>query len=277
MAGLGTRFTREGYKESKPLIEVSGKPMFIQAINHLPKFKNQVIIVREDMSEFKRTKNIILSNLPNASIKEIPGITSGQALTTLEGVNTLKLNGNNYESVTVSACDNGYIFNLKEFNKYLINDDVDIIVWGAENYTNAKRNPEMYGWIDNTKEGFIKKVSVKKSINSDFTKPIITGTFTFKSGKKLKMIIEKLIEDESNLVNGEFYLDSCINTAIKLGMKCKYFKVDYYICWGTPNDLKTFEYWQSCFHKWNLHPYKIENDKNIPKSRINFLKNKFLV
>ena len=123
---------------------------------------------------------------------------------------------------------------------------------------------------------FIKKVSVKKSINSDFSKPIITGTFTFKSITKLKMIIEKLIEDKNNKVNGEFYLDSCINTAIELGMKCKYFKVDYYICWGTPNDLKTFEYWQSCFHKWNLHPYNIENDNNIPKSRINFLKNKFL-
>ena len=53
------------------------------------------------MSEFKRTK-IILSNLPNASVKEI-WITDGQALTTLEGVNTLKLNGKDYESVTVSA------------------------------------------------------------------------------------------------------------------------------------------------------------------------------
>ena len=40
---------------------------------------------------------------------------------------------------------------------------------------------------------FIKKVSVKKSINSDFAKPIIKGTFTFKIIIKLKIIVEKLI------------------------------------------------------------------------------------
>ena len=132
----------------------------------------------------------------------------------------------------------------------------------------------MYGWIDNDKNDFINKVSVKKQIESNKNKPIIIGTFTFKKSNELKTIIEKLI-DKKDKVNGEYYLDSCINTALELGLKCKYFPVEHYICWGTPNDLKTFEYWQSCFHKWDLHKYKIELDNDIPKSKIAELKNNF--
>ena len=65
------------------------------------------------------------------------------------------------------------------------------------------------------------------------------------------------------MVNGEYYIDSAINDAISLGLKCVVFEIDYYICWGTPNDLRTFEYWQSCFNGWEGHPYLIKNDKNF--------------
>ena len=61
----------------------------------------------------------------------------------------------------------------------------------------------------------------------------------------------KSLFDENDKVNDEFYIDSSINHAIKLGYKCCYFEVDSFLCWGTPNDLKIFEYWQSCFHKWH--------------------------
>ena len=58
-------------------------------------------------------------------------------------------------------------------------------------------------------------------------------------------------------------------------MKCKYFQVENYICWGTPNDLKTFEYWQSCFHKWELHDYDLNFDKNVQKEKINAIKKRY--
>ena len=44
------------------------------------------------------------------------------------------------------------------------------------------------------------------------------------------------------------YVDECINDLIELGLRVKVFEVDKYICWGTPNDLKTYEYWEQ-FHK----------------------------
>ena len=63
-------------------------------------------------------------------------------------------------------------------------------------------------------------------------------------------------------INDEYYVDTAINDSISLGLRCVVFEIERYICWGTPNDLKTFEYWQSCFNDWNSHPYKIDKDKN---------------
>ena len=48
------------------------------------------------------------------------------------------------------------------------------------------------------------------------------------------------------------------------GLRCRLFEVDSYLSWGTPDDLRTFEYWQSCFHKWLSHPYRLERDSRIP-------------
>ena len=70
------------------------------------------------------------------------------------------------------------------------------------------------------------------------------------------------MKDREALVNGEYYVDTAINDALALGLRCVVFEIDYYICWGTPNDLRTFEYWQSCFDGWNSHPYKKELDIN---------------
>ena len=76
-------------------------------------------------------------------------------------------------------------------------------------------------------------------------------------------------------VNGEFYIDSCINDAIALGLNCQLFEVDSYLCWGTPNDLRTFEYWQSCFHKWPGHPYRLELDSRVPPGELAALEQRF--
>ncbi len=64
-------------------------------------------------------------------------------------------------------------------------------------------------------------------------------------------------------VNNEYYVDTAINDSIEMGLNCVVFEIESYLCWGTPNDLKTFNYWQACFHKWKGHPYKMQKDNNV--------------
>jgi hypothetical protein len=51
--------------------------------------------------------------------------------------------------------------------------------------------------------------------------------------------------------------------------------VDHFLAWGTPDDLRTFEYWQSCFHKWAGHPYAMELDTRIPPEALASLSLRF--
>jgi dTDP-glucose pyrophosphorylase len=260
MAGLGQRFSNEGYKLTKPLIEVSSKPMVLQATNDLPPSKNQMFVLRSDMPGLEDIQKEIALNYPGALFHIVDKVTDGQASTALIGLESLlQAVGETDEPITVGACDNGAIYDRAAFDRMQKDPSVDVIVWAARKHANAVRHPQMCGWIEADQNDNIKGISVKTPLESPATDPIVIGTFTFRNSYALKKCIESL-KSRNGKVNGEFYLDSCVNDAIALGMTCKLFEVDHYISWGTPNDLKTFEYWQNCFHQWAHHPYQMEND-----------------
>ena len=112
----------------------------------------------------------------------------------------------------------------------------------------------MYSWIYENKN-YISNISVKKNLLNPKEDHLLIGTFTFKKAKDFVRSAELCIESEGK-VNGEYYIDNVINKSIELGLKVAIFEVDYFICWGTPDELETYNYWESCFNKWEEHPYK---------------------
>ena len=48
LAGHGSRFSKKGYLNPKPLIDVDGKPMIIQAVKSLPQSTNNVFICLDE-------------------------------------------------------------------------------------------------------------------------------------------------------------------------------------------------------------------------------------
>ena len=66
--------------------------------------------------------------------------------------------------------------------------------------------------------------------------------------------------EENIRSNNEFYVDDVLNQNVKAGLKVKVFEVEHYVCWGTPNDYETYNYWKTFFNKCNWHPYQIEKD-----------------
>lgn len=274
MAGLGLRFADEGYALTKPLIPVSGLPMVAQATHDLPPAEHQVFVLRADMPGYVDVVNQLSTLYPKAIIKTIDRVTEGQACTALIGLDALEGKvGTKCSPITIGACDNGALYDVESFNKLFLDPTVDVIVWGARGYPNAIRNPKMFGWI-NAVEGQIRSVSVKKPLDNPAFDPIVLGTFTFRRAEDFRRALDRLIARDGR-INGEFYIDSLINDAIALGLKCRLFEVDSYLCWGTPNDLRTFEYWQSCFHKWTGHPYQLEKDARIPTNSLTLLRQRY--
>ena len=276
MAGLGQRFIDEGYSMTKPLIPVSGDPMVIKAVNDLPNAKNYSFVLRSDTTDYNSIVKRIKKEFPNAMVKTISETTDGQASTTILGFEEIKNTiGTVPGPITVGACDSGAIYNEKTFSGLVNDQSIDIIVWGYRGNVNAIRRPEMFGWIDEN-NNIINNISVKTPLENPNHDPIVTGTFTFKNMNIFSSCMDSLFNRDGK-INGEFYLDSCINDALNLGFKCVLFEIDHYISWGTPNDLMTYEYWQSCFHKWPGHAYTLEKDKNVSKDAAKFLDKKYKI
>lgn len=267
MAGLGQRFANEGYKLTKPLIPVSGRAMAVQAILDLPRAKHRICVVRSDMSGRDDIADELSKVWPEVVIHDLASVTEGQAISALAGVASLRQELGIYPTdVTFGACDNGVLYDRESLRRLMSDPEVDVIVWGARGHNNALRNPCMFGWIREDC-GKVKEVSVKVPLSDPATDPIVIGAFTFKKVEYFERCVAGLIGGNVR-VNGEFYIDSCVNEAVAAGLNCVLFEVDHFISWGTPNDLKTFEYWQSCFHKWPTHPYDLSKDARVPPAAV---------
>jgi NDP-sugar pyrophosphorylase family protein len=274
MAGMGQRFANEGYTVTKPLIPVSGKPMVMQAVNDLPAAIHHTFVLRSDMPGHQEISSMLGHAYPGAVIETIPNVTEGQACTALIGLDALARKiGDVPGPITFGACDNGALYDAAAFEALANDPQVDVIVWGVRGHANAVRHPQMFGWID-AEDGAIRRISVKTPLSSPATDPIVLGTFTFRRAEDFRKVVDHLIARDGR-INGEFYIDSCINDAIELGLQCRLFEVDSFLSWGTPNDLRTFEYWQSCFHKWASHPYRLENDSRVSAEAVRELENRY--
>ena len=267
MVGEGSRFKEGGYEKPKPLITVSGRPMVIQAMQDLPKTDAQIFILREDLQDLETLKSELNQASNNAQFSILKSITDGQATTCIDGATNLEVDS----KVTIAACDNGMNYDSELFNKMMKDDSVDIIVWAARGYPVAIRSPQSYGWIDVDDQDYIRKVSVKSPLSDPKNDPIIVGAFTFKCLSDFIDAVDHMKSRKAK-VKGEYYIDTAINDAIQIGKKCKILEIEHYICWGTPEDLQTFEYWQSCFHRWNSHKYRLENDPCIEPESLPLLK-----
>jgi NDP-sugar pyrophosphorylase family protein len=255
MAGKGSRFSEEGYTTPKPLLDVDGKPMIIKAVDCLPTCDKNVFICLDEHFQNYDLHEVLNNKYNNTHIVTIDKITEGQACTCKIGLDETNINLDN--PIMISACDNGVYYDVQEYMKLVNDENIDIIVWSFRNNQSSKINPNAYAWLDVDNNGFIKHVSCKKFIYDDPLKThAIIGTMFF---RKAKYFTEGLNNNIKNNIrtNGEFYVDDVLNQNIKLGLKVKVFEVKNYICWGTPNDYKTYQYWRDFFDKCEWHPYKI--------------------
>ncbi len=275
MAGLGQRFVNDGYRVAKPLIPVGGIPMVIRAVDDLLPAIRHAFVIRRDMPGDADITQLIKSRYPNAILVTLPNVTQGQACSALLGLDALQREfGDCVEPLTIGACDHGALYDAQALSEMMRDPEVDVIVWGCRGHANAVRRPEMFGWVSAAPDGRIDHVSVKVPLGSPSTDPIVLGTFTFKRAGDFRRVVDRLLARDER-VNGEFYIDSSINDAIALGLRCYLFQIDSFLSWGTPNDLRTFEYWQSCFHKWPSHPYQLESDPRIAPQALEGLRDRY--
>ena len=246
MAGEGKRYKDAGYKIPKPLILVSGKPMVVAAVESLPKADKWIFICRKEHIEDYGIDKVLKTYVPNITIIAVDKLTEGQASTCLLAKNLI----NNDEELLIGACDNGMIWDKEKFEE--LKKEADCLVWTFRNNVAVKKKPQAYGWVVIDDKNNVLKTSVKIPISENPIKDhAIIGTFWFKKGKIFVEAAENTIRNKNIRINNEFYVDSVINEVVEAGYRVKVFEVEKYICWGTPDDLKRYQYWEEFFKKYD--------------------------
>jgi dTDP-glucose pyrophosphorylase len=243
MAGLGSRFSEEGYLLPKPLIPVSGMPMIISAIRGLPAADKWIFLVRKEHVEQFAIDKVIKKEIPGAIIIEIDKTTEGQASTCTLAMPYV----DDDEEILIAACDNSFLFDEKRLEA--LKERADAVVWTFTKNTLLTDKPTAWGWVKIENDGeTINDMSVKIPVSKDpFNDHAVVATFYFKRAGDFKAAYNAMVEEDFR-INNEFYVDSIPIFLKKLGKKSVIFDVDLYVSFGKPKDLYLYEEKEFQFH-----------------------------
>jgi len=274
MAGAGSRFSKKGYELPKPLIDVDGQPMIIRAVDCLPTTTNKIFICLDEHIHKYELDKVIQSKFEyktqwgracpgrdgddvgrsdtwrHPKVFGIEGITKGQACTCEIGIKKGGVTGDT--PILISACDNGVVYNVEAYQSLVDDPTIDVIVWCFRNNPTSRNNPNMYAWVETGADDCATRVSCKKfdpTRHNIKTSPVIIGTMFFRKARYFTEGLEANYR-ENIRSNGEFYVDDVLNQCIAAGLCVKVFEVENYICWGTPDDYETYNYWRGFFDKY---------------------------
>lgn len=246
MAGAGSRFFSVGYDIPKPLLPVEEVPMVVQAVRCLPPTTRKIFICQKTHVQTYDIADTLHTYFPTSLLIEIDYITQGQACTCDIAFHHCDIDMEKH--LLISACDNGVYYDMKTYLEMVHDPAVDIIIWAFSNHPSGTLYPHMYAWLDVDPDGFIRRVSIKKPFVDCENTYAIIGSMLFKKARYFKEGLEKIYQSDIR-TNGEFYVDNMIEPLIHMGYRCKMFHVKNYLCWGTPNDYKTYNYWHEYFTK----------------------------
>ncbi len=236
MAGHGRRFA--GTNLPKALTPVLGAPMFAAAMERLPASEAAPVLVT-----LETLAPPVRAQAPHADLVPLARATEGQAVTCLAAEARLDVG----RPVLVSSCDHGLLWDARKWAAALARVP-DVLVIGQRGYPGASRTPTQFAYIETLARGSrIRRVSVKTPI-SDTPRDdlLLVGTFYFRTAGLLFDLVRELVRRDLR-VDGELYLDSVVNLAIEAGRDVRCFEADAYLCWGSPDALREFEYWYSYF------------------------------
>jgi dTDP-glucose pyrophosphorylase len=224
MAGLGRRFSTNGYTIPKQMVDINGKPMIEVSLDciKLDDFK-KVFIIRKEHIAIHNIDSFLRDKFGNdIEIVIAETDTEGTVCTCLLAEEFL----NNDSPLVITTLD---VYFEPIFSMDLINPSVDgtILVFKSDNPSYS------YSKINN--EGFVIETAEKKVI-SDLSS---IGLYYFKSSKDFLDYSKKMV-NENIRTNNEFYVCPLYNLLINDGKKINTLLFDKCNSIGTPNEINEF-------------------------------------
>jgi NDP-sugar pyrophosphorylase family protein len=231
MAGHGSRFSKAGYKEPKPLIPIKGKPMIELVIENLKPSKEHcfIFVCQSEHLRDYYLRDLLEKKSPGCKIIEVTQVTEGAACSVLLAKEFI----NNQDQLMIANCDQ-YID--VDINKYLAILD-EYIIDGL--IMTMKAYDDKWSFIKLNDKNEISLIVEKEIVSDEAT----VGIYNYQRGSDFVKSAEKMIAKNFK-VNREFYVAPTYNEMIMDRMNIKYFNIGRLGFGmhglGTPEDLNNF-------------------------------------
>lgn len=241
MAGSGQRFQDAGYKISKPMIPVNRKPMIEYVVDMFYRDSDDFVFI-VSLSDYRKGDiQVLLKKLvKRCSVLSIEDHKKGPVWTVwTKAIPYIDMD----EPVIIVHCDTPLIWDYNKFYDFArYKDGVLVSNVGFHPHSLAST---MMAYSRTDADNRVMEVKEKSCYTSDhFKEHASSGLYWFKKGKYVLDYFEKEINYNMNY-NGEFYVTLAYNLMIKDGLSVYSYPVDYVLGFGTPQEVRNYEAWQT--------------------------------
>lgn len=213
-SGKGERFFKSNYKIPKPFLPI-GKSTLIQIIINSLNKSNIICSASVNHKNYWDSMNMMPRYVENNSLGAAYSFKC--------------ISDNEDDNVLVVPCDLIAKYNITH----------SIIVFAVEASEYQKNNPDSFSWVTLNKSGFLNEIGIKKYLSNGF---VLIGSF-YINERLLNKYIDKLLSNEDNKVNNEYYLDSVFKLLKNDGFDIKIEIINDYLSFGTPDEYEENKKW----------------------------------
>ncbi len=248
MAGRGQRFKDAGYTDPKPFIKIENQTLIAKLLETFPQNWPTVFVVNSEDYKTEH-KNYLHDMRPQSVVAEIEPNTNGPWETVMKGLECIPQDA----PVFVTYCDYGQIWDATDFLNFIqteTNSDIGFVSY--KGFHPHYLGPNMYCYLKTEGHTVIdikEKECFSKNREDDFAS---TGGYYFKTASLLKQCLEQQRIQKLHW-SGEYYTSLAVKAMIQIKpvLKISNYEIKTFLQWGTPEDLKAYQYWANYFGSKN--------------------------
>lgn len=227
LAGLGKRFQKAGYIQTKPLIHAGSKTIIEWSLEsiQITENVNVIFVIRKDQSIRHGIDSYLKKLFPKCTLVELDQATNGSLETVVKAIEKLNLKGHLHIHTSDLVLPNPIKLGLPFKEETSIE---------AVSYT-FKANSPNYSYCK-LKDGNLIEDMIEKEIISQTAN---IGIYSFRSIDKFINYSKKIINNERKIKN-EYYISSVFGDLIKDGNNVRSQNVEEVHVIGTPSELIFF-------------------------------------
>ena len=257
MGGLGQRFVDAGYNVPKPFIEVAGQKIIDRIVNMFGEDDEMIFICNERHLRTDDTESYLQGIKRGCTILSVPQHTKGPVFTVIPHLDSI----HDDEEVIVCYCDNPYLWNYREFKNYVNKNNVDGCILTHSGFHPHRLSSTYMAYCKTEGDSLIEIKEKEPYTDNHWEEHASTGTYYFSKGSYVKKYFQNAVKNEVKHTNGEYYVTLVYNLLVNDGLDVRVFDTDYVTVFGTPEEVKNYEAWNTI-----ISGTQVKSEKDLLKS-----------